>query len=208
MGLRQGFGCPARASGLTGAVLLVGSAFAAYPGAAQAENLTYQEVKLGVLAHDVHFLGGKEHGVDVNPELLLQSPIEDSWLANVPGYLRWALQPRPMIGLEINTAGYTDQLYLGATWTWQVASGVLTPDDGLVFSYGFGPGFNDGEIQSNRSDRKSLGGHVLFRESFEFGYRFTPVYQVSAYLDHISNGGLDRYNQSINDVGIRLGVRF
>jgi hypothetical protein len=29
-----------------------------------------------------------------------------------------------------------------------------------------------------------------------------------ARIDHISNGGLAKENQSINDIGIRLGYRF
>ncbi|MBV8889856.1 MAG: acyloxyacyl hydrolase [Alphaproteobacteria bacterium] len=178
------------------------------PALAHAQNLSYDEIKLGVLAHDVHFLGGKEHGVDINPEVILQSPVSDAWAATVPGYLRWMVQPRPSLGAEFNSAGQTDQFYFGATWTWQVAGNLLTPDDGLIFSYSFGPGFNNGMVHATESDRKSLGGSVLFRESFEFGYRLAPRYQLSAYLDHISNGGLDRYNQSINDVGLRLGVRF
>jgi NAD(P)-dependent dehydrogenase (short-subunit alcohol dehydrogenase family) len=49
---------------------------------------------------------------------------------------------------------------------------------------------------------------LLFREALELGYLITPVYQVSAFVDHVSNGGLAKQNQSINDVGVRLGVRF
>jgi lipid A 3-O-deacylase len=175
---------------------------------ARAQNVTTGEFMFGVLAHDAHFLGGKEDGVDLNPEFDLPSPIADTWVANLPGYLRWALQPRPMVGLDGNTAGETDQFYFGLNWAWQVASNLLRPGDGIVIAYSFGPGFNNGEIHSTDPDRKSLGGHVLFREALDIGYRITPVYEVSLHVDHISNGGFDQYNQSINDVGIRFGVRF
>ncbi|MBV9862617.1 MAG: acyloxyacyl hydrolase [Alphaproteobacteria bacterium] len=192
--------------GWTGLYLAIG--LAVLPRIAAAQNVTNSEIKLGVLAHDVHFLGGKEGGADINPEVILQSPISDAMVAGIPGYLRWALQPRLHGGVEANTSGYTDQYYFGLTWTWQLASNLLKPDDGIIFGYSFGPGFNDGEIRATQPDRKSLGGHVLFRESFELGYQITPIYQVSSYIDHISNGGFDRYNQSINDIGVRFGVRF
>ena len=190
------------------ALALVAAATLAAPVAAQAQNLTYSEVKFGVLAHDVHFLGGKEHGVDLNPEIIFQSPVADAWAASLPAYLRWMVQPRPTLGGEFNTSGFTNQYYFGATWTWQLASNVLRPGDGVTGSIFFGPGFNDGDIIARAPNRKSLGSHVLFREALELGYRITPVYQISGFVDHVSNGGLAKQNQSINDVGVRFGVGF
>jgi len=178
------------------------------PAAVHAQNLTYSELKFGVLAHDVQFLGGKEHGVDLNPEIILQSPFSDAWAASLPWYLRWMAQPRPTLGGEINTSGFTDQAYFGGTWTWQLARNVLQPDDGVVLGFFFGPSFNDGDIIGKKPDRKSLGSHVLFREALELGYQITPIYQISGFVDHVSNGGLAKQNESINDVGVRFGVRF
>jgi hypothetical protein len=190
------------------AVLCLGAAAALAPAIAHAQNLTYSEVKFGILAHDVHFLGGKEGGVDLNPEIILQSPVADSWAAGLPWYFGWMVQPRPTLGGEFNTSGFTNQYYFGATWTWQLASNVLQPDDGITFGIFFGPSFNDGQIVATKPNRKSLGSNVLFRESLELGYRITPVYQISAYVDHVSNAGLARFNQSLNEVGGRFGVRF
>ena len=179
-----------------------------YPARSHAQNVTYSEFKLGVWDHDVHFLGGKEPGADINPELIWQSPVTDDMIANAPAWLRWALQPRPTIGGAINTAGDTDQAYVGATWSWMLLNNIINPGDGIEFSYFFGPGFNNGKIQSRTDDRKSLGCNILFREAFELGYQINPVWEVSTYIDHISNGGLAKENQSINDVGVRLGYRF
>ena len=190
------------------ALVVVAAALAFAPAGATAQNLTYSEAKLGILAHDVHFLKGKEHGVDINPEIIFASPVPDTFAAGLPWYVRFAAQPRPTVGGEINTAGYTNQVYFGATWTWELASNVLAPTDGITFGIFFGPSFNDGSIVSSKSDVKSLGSNVLFREGFELGYRVTPLIQVSAFLDHVSNAGLARYNQSINDFGGRIGVRF
>lgn len=166
------------------------------------------EVKLGVLAHDVRFAGGKERGADINPELLFRTPFTDTWIPGIPSYLRWMLNPRPHFGLEVNTAGDTNQLYFGLTWTAVLARGLMSPTDGLIVEYSFGPAFNDGAIVTSNPHRKSLGSHVLFRESLALGYAFTPQYNVSAMIDHVSNGGLAKQNQSINDFGLRLGIKF
>lgn len=190
------------------AFLCLAAAAVLAPGAVRAQNLTYSEVKLGILAHDVRFLGGKESGVDINPELIWQSPVSDAMAATVPDYLRWAVQPRPTIGGEINTSGFTNQAYVGATWSWLLAGNILQPGDGIALSYFFGPGFNDGDIIGRAPNRKSLGAHILFREAFDLGYLITPVYQVSLFIDHVSNGGLAKQNESINDFGVRFGVRF
>ena len=179
------------------------------PGhAADAQNITYREVTLGILNHDASFLGGKEKGVDINPELKFGSPIDDATLLRVPPEFQWLVQPRPTIGFTVNTAGFTDQAYVGATWTWQLAGNLLLPGDGITLGFFFGPGLNNGDIRAAQPDRKSLGSNLLFREALEFGYRINAVYTVSAYVDHVSNGGFARYNQSINDFGGRIGVGF
>jgi hypothetical protein len=181
------------------------------PGSLSAQsvtNLTFGEIKLGVLAHDASFIGGKEHGVDVNPEVIMPSPVPDAWAASLPAYLRWMVQPRPTFGAEINTSHYTNQFYFGTTWTWMLANNILQPGDGFSAGIFFGGAANDGEIVSSKSDRKSLGSHILFREALELGYWITPRIQLSGYIDHVSNAGLAKQNQSINDVGARIGLRF
>jgi hypothetical protein len=176
--------------------------------AGDSANITYSEFKFGVLDHDVHFLRGKENGVDINPELVFQSPVSDDWASTVAHYLRWLLQPRPTFGGEINIAGVTSQIYFGGTWSWLLFGNVFQPDDGIIYGFFFGPSFNDGRIVTRLSDRKSLGSNILFREAGDLGYAFVPGYQISVFLDHVSNGGLAKQNQSINNAGIRLGIRF
>ena len=183
-------------------------AAALLPFRAQAQNITGAEVVFGVLDHDTRLLEGREKGVDINPEVIFWSPITDDMIANAPAWLYWTLQPRPTIGGDINTAGTTDQAYVGATWSWYLKQNVFNPGDGIVLDYFFGPGFNDGQIANGNSERKALGSHVLFREAFDLGYQINPTWVISAHIDHISNGGLAKENQSINDLGIRLGYRF
>ena len=171
-------------------------------------NLTFGEIKFGAAAHDVHFLGGKEYGVDFNPELIMPTPVADAWAASLPAYLRWLVQPRPTFGAEINSSHYTNQFYFGAKWSWMLANNILQPGDGFSAGIFFGGAANDGEIVTSKPDRKSLGSHILFREELELGYWINPVIQISAFIDHVSNAGFAKQNQSINDVGARLGFRF
>jgi hypothetical protein len=186
------------------AVILV----ALHPGASRAQNITYSELKFGVWAHDPKFLEGREKGVDINPEVIFASPVTDDMLANAPPWLIWALQPRPTIGAAFNTAGDTDQFYGGATWSWMLVHNIINPGDGINFSFFFGPGLNDGRLNNGTATHKAVGSHILFREAFEVGYQINPTWEVSVYLDHISNGGLAKANQSINDLGARVGFRF
>jgi lipid A 3-O-deacylase len=181
---------------------------ALYPAASRAQNITYGELKFGVWAHDPSFIEGREKGADINPEVIFASPVTNDMLANAPPWLIWALQPRPTIGAAINTAGDTDQFYAGATWSWMLLHNVINPDDGINFSFFFGPGGNDGQLHNGTATRKAVGSHILFREAFELGYQINPTWEISVYLDHISNGGLAKENQSINDLGGRIGFRF
>ena len=181
------------------------------PLSAQAQERRYlvvDEVKFAVLPHDPSLLGGKEGGADLNGEILFASPVRDVVAATVPAFLRWMVQPRPYFGFQANTSGYTSQGYFGLTWTWLLGGNLLRPGDGVEFGIGFGPGFNNGLIRTQRPDRQSLGSHVLFHVSAEIGYRITPRYTISVFLDHSSDGGFARENQSLNDVGLRFGIRF
>src|SRR5262249_40540199 len=80
------------------------------------------EVKAGVLAHDVGFLGdGVEGGADIVGEVLLKSP----------GFLHVIGAPRPTIGGSVNTNGKTDYLYFDMTWTATVWKPTLQQGDGI-----------------------------------------------------------------------------
>lgn len=192
-----------------GWLILLCLAFAALaPAGARAQNLTYGELKLGVMQHDVRYFDGFEKGIDINPEVIFPSPVPDAWVASVPWYLGWVIQPRPTLGAMFNTKGFTNQYYFGPTWSWQLVDNVLMPGDGITFGVFFGPGFNDGQTTPIDPTRKALGSNVLFREALELGYRINPVWTISAYVDHVSNAGFARYNQSLNEVGGRIGIRF
>src|SRR5262245_20748553 len=66
------------------------------------------EIKFGVLAHDIRFLGNHvERGADINLEILFTSP----------AFLRIIGAPRLHLGGVSNTDGNTDYGYIGLTWS-------------------------------------------------------------------------------------------
>jgi lipid A 3-O-deacylase len=164
--------------------------------AAVAGDGVFDEVKLGVQAHDVG-IGGhhKENGYDINGELLFVSP----------DFLKWAYAPRPHIGVSGNTDGNTDQVYAGLTWTVYGKQGIFSSDNNFFVNLGLGGSLNDGAIFKTDGSRKDLGSHVLFREGLDVGYWIMEKTNVSLYLDHISDAGLTTHNDGLTNLGVRVG---
>ena len=157
------------------------------------------EVKLGVLAHDIRFLADHvEPGADINVEVLFSSP----------ALLRVLGAPRPHLGLSLNTAGATNYAYGGLTWRGRPWHRLLTLPEGLFVAGSLGGGIHDGQLHSGPPDRKLLGSRLLFRESVEAGYQLTQRVSLSVMLDHLSNADLAAPNQGLTNFGVRIGVTF
>ena len=168
-------------------------------GAAQAVPSWIDEVKLGVLAHDIHFLGNHvEPGADINVEVLFPSP----------ALLRVLGAPRPHLGVSLNTAGATDYAYVGLTWSGRPWHPLLALPAGLFVAGSLGGSVHDGHRNTALPERKSLGSRLLFRESVEAGYQLTRQVSLSVMLAHLSNAGLAPHNPGLTNVGARLGVTF
>jgi lipid A 3-O-deacylase len=185
------------------AAALFTGALACGPLSAAAQTNPIDEVKVGVLAHDVGFLGHHvESGEDVNLELLFTPP----------DILAVIGSPRPHIGADINASGNTSDGYFGLTWGIMLIQNLFQSGDGIFANGSLGGAVQDGYEGTQTSvpppGRKLLGSPVLFRESAELGYQLTPRVDVSAFLDHISNANLAPRNAGITSAGARLGVKF
>ena len=160
------------------------------------------EVKTGVLAHDVGFLGHHvEAGADVNLEVLFTSP-------DILGVIG---SPRPHIGGDINTAGRTSDGYFGLTWGITLIQNLFNFGDGVFANGSLGGAIHDASPLTGTTQpdgHKLLGSRILFRESAELGYQITPQLSVSALLDHISNANLAPRNAGITNAGARFGFKF
>lgn len=150
------------------------------------------ELRLGLSVHDVSILGhGKEDGVDGVVEVLFQSL---DLLAVV-----WS--PSPHVGVAVNSAGDTSQLYAGLSWTFE-------PLDRVMVEFSLGGAVHDGTLTSADPADKQLGSRVLFRETLSLGYRFDEHHSLMVAFDHKSNARLADHNAGLNNVGIRWGYRF
>jgi lipid A 3-O-deacylase len=181
----------------------IAAAVIAIPATALADDVAFDEIRLGMYKHDVSILGHqKEKGEDVGVEILFTSP----------AVLEKIASPRPIIGGLVNTAGQTDQLYTGLTWTWDFLQDVLTGGDGFYLEGTLGFGLHNGSLSvsepADSQQDKSLGSRVLFREDVDIGYRFTPRWSLAISYNHISNANLANRNEGLNDFGVRVGFKF
>ena len=189
-----------RAAALIAAPLV--TLLALLPAGAMAQTKLVDEVKVGVLAHDVGFLTHHvESGADVNLEMLFTPP----------DILRVIGSPRPHIGADINTAGNTSDGYFGLTWGIMLIQNLFGAGDGIFANGSLGGAVHDGSPLTGTTappGRKLLGSRILFRESAELGYQINPTVNISAMLDHISNADLAPRNAGITSAGARLGFKF
>ena len=165
----------------------------AAPGSAEGGSPFIYEAKFGVLAHDVPDLWSGfslERGIGINAEIQFAPSLPFLW-----GDIR------PAIGGTVNTSRHTSQAYAGARWQLETSSGIYV---GL----GLGAAIHDGRLGPDAIDRKALGARVLFHIPAEIGYRFDQQHSLSVYFEHISNGYTARFNEGLDNLGLRYGYRF
>lgn len=172
-------------------------ALSALPAAAQGRLL--DQMKMGILAHDVGFLGDPiESGPDINLEMLFTSP----QILHIIG------SPRPTLGGDFNTAGNTSDAYLGLTWGITLIQHMFGSGGSLFLNGGLGGAVENGYIDNAPLGRKALGSPVLFHLTADLGYQITPTLSIEAFLEHMSNADLATHNAGITSAGARLGFKF
>jgi len=152
------------------------------------------EVKIGVLAHDVPDLWSgfraEPDSADINVEAIFSPSV-----AFLGGTIR------PALGASINTQGYTSNVYLDARWQLEMSCGVF-------LGLGVGGTVHDGQLKLKNLDQKALGSRVLFHIPVELGYRFDAHNSLSAYFEHMSNAYTVSPNEGMDRIGVRYGYRF
>ena len=91
------------------------------PIAAHANDGIVNEMKLGVLDHDVPIGGDHKECVDVNGEILFTSP----------DFLSWFWAPRPNFGITVNTEGKNNYGYFGLAWDGDFLRNLFGSGDSL-----------------------------------------------------------------------------
>lgn len=163
---------------------------AATPAFADGDGII-NEVRLGMYDHDTSVAGNdEEDGVDINVEILFDSP---SWM-------EWAFSPRPNLGASINTAGDTSLVHAGFAWDFYLL-------DPLWVEASLGVAAHDGET-SEVPGRKALGCKLNFHESASIGFDLTANHRIMATIEHISNASLCNENEGLTNLGMRYGYKF
>ena len=160
------------------------------------------EVRLGVLWPDLGTPSGRLPGSDLNAELLVTTPLT-GWTLNLPAWLRWAAAPRIDLGGTVNTAGAANQIYAGLTWTVPLASSVLGRTDGVSFGFSIGP-----DLLGGNAVPRGLDQGAQLRLGAELGYQVTPRMGVFVQFGHVTNGPLTHEGDSLNELGVRVGLHF
>ncbi|MFM1815825.1 MAG: hypothetical protein RLZ98_2520 [Pseudomonadota bacterium] len=183
--MRLGKRTAAAVVGLAGALIL-----GAMSVDARAQQLV-NEVKLGVLAHDVPDLWSgfqrEDRWADINAEVIF-----------APSLPLFGGTLSPALGASINTNGDTSRAYLDARWQLELPSS-------LFLGIGIGAAIHDGELDPIDAGRKALGSRVLFHVPLEIGLRLDERNSISIYYEHYSNGELARYNEGMDSLGVRYG---
>jgi lipid A 3-O-deacylase len=169
-----------------------GLAQEATPAAGRAQWI--HEIRVGLLAHDVGGLWSgahRENGVDGNAEVFFDWPGS--------AVLRGTL--RSSVGLTLNSQGDTSKIYAGFIWE-------IVSVRGLFLDLGLGAAAHNGELETDRDDRKELGSRILFRIPIEAGITLHGRHRLSILFDHVSNAYLAHPNEGMDTLGLRYGYLF
>ena len=209
----------APALALAAALLSMASAGPALAGEVAdtaAGNAYVPELKVGFLLHDVGRGNDDSDTLSLNLELIWSDLEYWSFESDFEEVL---LNPVPMIGGTVNTAGGVNTFYGGIAWPYEF-------DIGLTVTNSFGFSLNDGRtdrdtfvcpptvvctLPGNRAfvltDEPILGSNILFRYGIDIAYRINETHSVSAFYSHASNAGLADNNDGLDFAGLRYGVK-
>jgi lipid A 3-O-deacylase len=111
-------------------------------------------------------------------------------------------RPRIHIGADVSTAGATDQVYAGFSWTANLT-------DRLFFETGFGGTLHDGNLDHRNDNGPRLGCRALFHEYAALGINMAANLTATAQIEHASHANLcDGPNEGLTRAGLLVGYRF
>ena len=158
------------------------------------------EIRAGASIQSVSGIADNlEDGVALSGEIIFDSPKPLKWLFNA----------RPHLGASVALdEAATSYGYAGLTWR------LRAPMSRFYFDAGVGGAVHNGEtsfdpaIHIPRPDSAFLGCRGLFRLHATPGVRILPRTTLSIQYEHLSNAGICDENEGLDNLGVRLGVRF
>lgn len=186
---------------------LIAAGFA-IAGVSTASAGIVEEARIGVTQHNICVIdcdnADKEDGPNVSGELVFATP----------GFLEWALSPRPYAVASINTAGNTSFGGVGLQWDFGLTENLsIEPGIGYVLHDGAtsNPYPNgDPRALTFSNENVLLGSEDLFRTSLSLNYDFGPKWGAQLMYEHLSHGQIlgDGRNQGMDNLGVRLIYKF
>jgi len=162
------------------------------------------EVRIGVLAHDVDYAAlpfrvgdwKLDQIEDVSFDVLFTSPDVDVF--------RWIGAPRPDLGVTLNLDGQDSLAHLGLTWQLPL---FQTP---LYLEGTFGGAIHNGYLTNSpdTSRRANFGCRVNFYQRYGVGAHINETLTATLTYEHTSNNGFCDENQGLSNFGVRLGWKF
>lgn len=162
------------------------------------------EVRIGVLAHDVDYAAlpfrvgdwKLDQIEDVSFDVLFTSPDVDVF--------RWIGAPRPDLGVTLNLDGQDSLAHLGLTWQLPL---FQTP---LYLEGTFGGAIHNGYLTNSpdTSRRANFGCRVNFYQRYGVGAHINETLTATLTYEHTSNNGFCEENQGLSNFGVRLGWKF
>jgi lipid A 3-O-deacylase len=188
-------------------VLVAALVATASAAAASASVFGIDEVRVGAYKHDVTVFnsgtGGKESGVNIQGEIVFDSPL----------LLAPLLKPRPYANFSANSDGGTNFGGVGLSWQ--------TPQARKFFGgVDFGVVIHDGvkelpadpanlDRQRLAEERAILGSRSLFRTALSAGYRVSDSIDMAVVFEHLSHGQIlgSGKNEGLDNIGVRIAWR-
>jgi hypothetical protein len=153
-----------------------------------------RELRAGVAAHDMDGLWSGDAKED-GPDIRLEAVFNHRWFDLL------ATAAYPHAGATLNTRGNTSCVFAGFLLQWELTGPVF-------LSTGLDLALHDGERDTDRDDRKSLGSRILFRVPIEVGVRVGRHHTMTLAFDHVSNAYLFSPNDGLDTLGLIYGFRF
>jgi len=178
-------------------------------GATQAQARAVDEMRLGVVYHNIHTDHGdltdpKEDGPNVELEFVFKSFQP----------LKLIGAPRPYVMASANTQGNTSFAAIGLAWRWEFAKGwALEPTIGYAVHDGekdIPLGLTSAQRTQFESEHQLLGSRDLFRESIAIEKEISKRFAAQLYYEHLSHGQILDHgrNQGLDEAGLKFVFRF
>lgn len=188
-------------------VLAATASVMVWAGGPAAAGGLVEEIRLGVLDHDIDVIndgaGGKEGGFNLSPEIVFATP----------AFLEWAGSPEPYVHFSWNSDGGTNFGGFGLNWD---------ADFNKTFFGEFALGYDihDGVVDLNpdpsnpdrirlAATRAIMGSRDVFRIALGAGVHLNERWDAAVVLEHYSHGQIlgDGKNEGLDNFGVRLSYK-